>query len=58
MKETINKVKRKPTERGKVFTNHKSDKRSDSNILVKSRIYNSKYTKNSYNSAFQKTRSN
>lgn len=58
MKEIINKVKRKSTERGKIFANHKSDKGSDPNILVKSRVYNSKYTKNSYNSTFQKTRSN
>ena len=39
MKEIINKVKRKPTERGKVFTNHKSDKGSYPNILVKSRYF-------------------
>ena len=58
MKEIINKVKRTPTERGKIFTNHKSDKGPDPNILVKSKIHNSKYTKYSYNSTFQKTRSN
>ena len=37
MKEIINKVKRKSTERGKIFANHKSDKGSDPNILVRSR---------------------
>lgn len=36
MKEIINKVKRKSTEREKIFANHKSDKGSDPNILVKS----------------------
>ena len=39
MKEIINKVKRTPTERGKIFTNHKSDKGPDPNILVKSRYF-------------------
>ena len=39
MKEIINKVERTPTERGKIITNHKSDKGPDPNILVKSRYF-------------------